>query len=714
MMNDKIENTCPNCLTAIPEGAPDGVCPKCIFLAAATVKGVGTPSQTEEQPASAAEIQEHFPEFEVLELLGAGGMGAVYKARQIHLDRMVAIKILSPRLSADPTFSERFSREARVLAKLNHPNIVTVYDSGTQGPFFFLLMEYVDGVNLRQAMGSGGFTSTETLELVQSICLALKFAHEQGVLHRDIKPENVLIDLNGAVKIADFGIAKIVGSDERNDFTLTLQGTVLGSPHYMAPEQIETPGDIDQRADVYSLGVVFYEMLTGELPIGRFAAPSEKSALDPRIDEIVMRTLEKEREARYQNMGDMRTQVQAVTQHPADPTSHTSTVENDAPGTARFSLASGILTALSLVLGLLMTVLSTMLLTVRMSPEKSEAMQQGIPWVPLLSWTVLIFGVFVPAILGFFWGARALGEIRASKGKKYGLGSALFGTLAWPVVFIFLLSGAGMLVLLKTIGISIPSIFALLIPLLIGLAISIHLVRSVSHTTRGGTDILQKPAPSGTKLLIFIGVLVLIILAGHFIGANQPPDPTIPPSMLEDHVMYPGPAIHEEPGSTHAAAKVRYVVPAGQMVSFGLVRIDATGNEQMIVTDWCTICAARSSEATGMIAIDVLNQLVSNANPAQDIVHTRDMNLMLKSASGIQHVRGFSMNGNWTFEPWIEWPSFAGAGEFRLKVASEIPMNWEGAPEEIGRLELVLKHRVNPQPTEMETMDSRGLGHSSE
>src|SRR6185503_14751412 len=145
-----------------------------------------------------------------------------------------------------------------VLARLNHPNIVSVFDFGQTGGFYYLLMEYVDGVNLRQAMRAGRFSPGE----------ALQYAHEQGVLHRDIKPENILLDAKGRVKIADFGIAKLVGEDQPN-VTLTNTGAALGTPHYMAPEQLKSPGDVDQRADIYSLGVVFYEMLTGELPIGR-------------------------------------------------------------------------------------------------------------------------------------------------------------------------------------------------------------------------------------------------------------------------------------------------------------------------------------------------------------------------------------------------------------------------------------------------------------
>ena len=311
-MNNQPESHCPKCGAPIPEDAPQMLCPKCVFSGMSATP-LARPHRSNNPPPSVAEVAAHFPDLEVLELIGAGGMGAVYKARQPKLDRLVALKILSHDLAEDPAFEERFNREARVLARLNHPNIVTVFDFGSNGPFCFLLMEYVEGVNLRQAMRAGSFTPAESLALVQDVCSALKFAHEEGVLHRDIKPENILLDTRGRVKIADFGIAKLVGINERDDYTLTMPGYALGSPHYMAPEQIETPGDIDQRADIYSLGVVFYELLTRELPIGRFAPPSERSPMDPRIDEIVMRALEKDRKARFQNAGEVKTEVTAIT-----------------------------------------------------------------------------------------------------------------------------------------------------------------------------------------------------------------------------------------------------------------------------------------------------------------------------------------------------------------------------------------------------------------
>ena len=157
-----------------------------------------------------------------------------------------------------------------------------------RGSLYYFLMEYIDGLNLRQLLDAGKLAPKEALAIVPQICEALQYAHDKGVVHRDIKPENVLVDKDGQVKIADFGLAKLMGR-EAKDFTLTGAGQVMGTPNYMAPEQIEHPQEVDHRADIYSLGVVFYQMLTGELPIGRFSPPSAKVQVDVRLDEVVLR-----------------------------------------------------------------------------------------------------------------------------------------------------------------------------------------------------------------------------------------------------------------------------------------------------------------------------------------------------------------------------------------------------------------------------------------
>lgn len=309
--------SCQHCGKTLDIKSIQGLCPACLMRA-----GWPTADHTDAEsdkggfvPPSLDELAQLFPQLEILELIGRGGMGAVYKARQPNLDRVVALKILGPKPGVEPGFAERFTREARALAKLNHPNIVSVHDFGHAGDLSFFIMEHVDGPNLREIQTAGRLSAKEALAIIPQICSALQFAHDKGVVHRDIKPENVLLDQNGHVKIADFGLAKLMGT-ERSNFTLTEPDHVMGTPHYMAPEQVEHPSDVDHRADIYSLGVVFYEMLTGELPLGKFSPPSGKVEVDVRLDDVVLRTLEKEPERRYQNVSEVRTQVQTITSTP--------------------------------------------------------------------------------------------------------------------------------------------------------------------------------------------------------------------------------------------------------------------------------------------------------------------------------------------------------------------------------------------------------------
>ena len=310
--------TCPRCGAPLPADAPQGLCPRCVL-------GVGLATHTDaggefdaagtkvlQPPPSPAEIARHFPQLEILECLGRGGMGVVYKARQPRLERLVALKILAPEKERDPKFAERFTREAKALARLNHPNIVTVYDFGEANGFYYLMMEYVDGASLRQLLRAGKTTPEEALTIVPPICEALQYAHQQGIVHRDIKPENILLDKQGRVKIADFGIAKLLGPDRRPE-PLTADQQVMGTPHYMAPEQVEKPATVDHRADIYSLGVVFYEMLTGELPLGKFQPPSKRVQVDVRLDEVVLHALEKEPDRRYQQASEVKTDLDAIT-----------------------------------------------------------------------------------------------------------------------------------------------------------------------------------------------------------------------------------------------------------------------------------------------------------------------------------------------------------------------------------------------------------------
>jgi serine/threonine protein kinase len=310
---------CNRCGAPLTPDSPEGLCPRCLIamnLATQTeIPGETGPAKVPPvPPLPVADVAKLFPQLEILECLGRGGMGAVYKARQPRLDRLVALKILSPEKQGNQKFAERFEREARALARLHHPNIVAVFDFGEVQGNFYLLMEFVDGLTLRQVLEDRQLSAGEALAIVPKICEALQYAHEQGIVHRDIKPENILMDKSGRLKIADFGIAKILGDGERTNLT---EEQAIGTPHYMSPEQIEKPQTVDHRADIYSLGVVFYEMLTGELPLGKFLAPSKKVHIDVRLDEIVLRALEKEPDRRYQHASEVKTQVETITASPS-------------------------------------------------------------------------------------------------------------------------------------------------------------------------------------------------------------------------------------------------------------------------------------------------------------------------------------------------------------------------------------------------------------
>ncbi len=329
-MSPNSASVCPRCGASTSDATND-LCPRCLMaqIIEPTQHDAGTASAA--PPLSPEELAPHFPQLEILECLGRGGMGVVYKARQKSLNRLVALKLLAPERADDPQFATRFEKEAHALAALNHPNIVGVYDFGvtqtllSAHPAYYLLMEFVDGMNLRQLMQAKKLTPKEALSIVPPVCDALQCAHDHGIVHRDIKPENLLIDKNGTVKIADFGIAKMIQSDEdlqvctngpaveRSQETPVQTGrsaTHVGTPDYAAPEQAN--GTADHRADIYSLGVVLYEMLTGERPKENIIAPSKRVQVDIRIDEIVLRALEKRPELRFATAAEFRTQVEAA------------------------------------------------------------------------------------------------------------------------------------------------------------------------------------------------------------------------------------------------------------------------------------------------------------------------------------------------------------------------------------------------------------------
>jgi serine/threonine protein kinase/biopolymer transport protein ExbD len=467
---------CPQCGTPLPRGALAGLCPACLLQMGAATDTVSDAKQPAFTPPSVAELAPLFPQLEILELIGKGGMGAVYKARQKQLDRFVALKILPPGIGGDPAFAERFAREAKALAKLNHPGIVTLFEFGScaglevekekgrkgageqlppanevssaplppfspapgqppaafQNPtrLYYFLMEFVDGVNLRQLLHAGRISAREALAIVPQICDALQFAHDQGIVHRDIKPENILLDRRGRVKVADFGLAKIVAAvcdrreeeagDARQSQTaatenLTDVGKVMGTPQYMSPEQMERPQDVDHRADIYALGVVFYQMLTGELPGKKIEPPSKKVSIDVRLDEIVSRALEKKPELRYQQASVLKTQVETISAD-AGKSEIRSPKSEAGARFSRLALVGGAWAACAgLVFGLQQVGISAE--AVLLIPERIlTALTLSAP----LGTTIL--------------GWVAVTQIRRSAGKLHGLELAVFDGLLFPLL----------------------------------------------------------------------------------------------------------------------------------------------------------------------------------------------------------------------------------------------------------------------------------------
>ena len=252
-------------------------------------------------------------------------MGAVYKGWQKSLDRFVAIKILAPPFddAGAAHLDERFIHEAKALAQLKHPGIVAVYDAGeTADGLRYFVMEYVEGSNVHELMNAKGRLAPEqALTITSEVCAALSDAHGRGIIHRDIKPANILIDDKGKVKVADFGLARTVADRASN---LTATNLLLGSPDFTAPEAF-TPGvELDRRADLYAVGVMLYQMLTGSIPRGCFAPPSGfVTRLDPGVDTIVEKAMQSDRDRRYSTAGELREDVERILNARGHRTAHT-------------------------------------------------------------------------------------------------------------------------------------------------------------------------------------------------------------------------------------------------------------------------------------------------------------------------------------------------------------------------------------------------------
>jgi serine/threonine protein kinase len=307
---------CCECGSGVPTDARLlGLCPRCLMRSALVGGGSGSGALRGGlgtfDPPELSDLGGFLPGLDVIELIGRGGMGFVYRARQRSLDRLVAIKLFPREAYQDPSFAERFANEARILANLSHPNIVAAYEFGESTRYCHLVMELIQGQSLRQRIERGAMPQADAIDIARQVCDALEYAHGRGVIHRDIKPENILLEERSnagvRVRVADFGLAKLV-QRRPTDFSMTAPNRLMGTPDYMAPEQRQKPNEVDARADIYALGVVLYEMLTGQLPLGRFAPPTTNA----RLNRIVLRCLEPLAQNRYATVAEIRHELERV------------------------------------------------------------------------------------------------------------------------------------------------------------------------------------------------------------------------------------------------------------------------------------------------------------------------------------------------------------------------------------------------------------------
>lgn len=253
-----------------------------------------------------AELSPLFPGYEIQGLIATGGMGAVYCAVQKSLDRTVALKILPLELSRDAAFCAGFEAEAKAMARLNHPNLIGVYDFGEVNGMLYIIMEFVPGKSIYHSADGIAIDPGEVVRLVTGICHGLAHAHEHGIIHRDIKPSNILLDLNAQPKIGDFGLArpferKIEEGEE-----------IFGTPHYTAPEVVNSPHSVDYRADIFSVGVLLHELLTGKLPANDPRPASVIARCDVRFDAIIRRATQPIPAGRYSSADEMAKELQAI------------------------------------------------------------------------------------------------------------------------------------------------------------------------------------------------------------------------------------------------------------------------------------------------------------------------------------------------------------------------------------------------------------------
>ncbi len=300
---------CPNCDEEFnaprpPPGQPPK-CPACGH----SFTDVDETVVDSQAPLAAADLApgKMLEGFLIEEQIGTGAMGHVYKATQLSLKRTVALKVLPPAFVEKPAFVERFYEESMALSALNHPNVVTIIERGNTGDIFYFVMEYVDGPSLLSLMSKEPFEIEQFLKVAKGTAAALAYAHDQGVVHRDVKPANIMLNSQGQIKIADFGLAGLIEQERKAIESGSKQPRRMGTPAYMSPEQKVSPLEVDGRTDIYSAGVVFHQMLTATRSTGRLTEmPSEiNEAADPRLDPIIAGCLRQKPDERYQTAAEL-------------------------------------------------------------------------------------------------------------------------------------------------------------------------------------------------------------------------------------------------------------------------------------------------------------------------------------------------------------------------------------------------------------------------
>ena len=284
-MNADASSACPKC--GAPLHAVDGLCPRCVARVITSFVKSSSPKTMDDEPS--------VPGYEILEIIGRGGMGVVYRAVRLADEREVALKLMPAHLSDRLDLLERLQREADALGALEHTHVIRVIESGlTPDGRWFMATELAIGGDLGRRLQKGALPVDEALRLFRQIVEAIAFAHEKGIAHRDIKPANILLDADGSGRVADFSLAKLLRDEGAVSFTLTQSTEVFGTPYYIAPEVRRGAGGVDERADIFSLGVLLHEMLTGRLPIGEYVPASKQVKVPASVDRLISRCLQED------------------------------------------------------------------------------------------------------------------------------------------------------------------------------------------------------------------------------------------------------------------------------------------------------------------------------------------------------------------------------------------------------------------------------------